>query len=96
LQMLNIINNHFNIEQYPTNDHISNLLERDTERLRAINIEIKKSQVRLEEIKGLDINQSIKDRMIKINTGPLQKVHPRSFLTNFLGWTFFYKGGIEV
>jgi hypothetical protein len=27
---------------------------------------------------------------------PLQKVHPRSFLTNFLGWTFFYKGGIEV
>jgi DNA invertase Pin-like site-specific DNA recombinase len=68
LQMLNIINNHFNIEQYPTNDHISNLLERDTERLRAINIEIKKLQVRLEEIRGLDINQSIKDRMIKINT----------------------------
>ena len=79
-QMLQIVKRDFQLNQHPSTKCIALLVERETELLRKINIGIKELQIRLEEIKGLQISLIIKKRMICINTSEIEKLYENKLM----------------
>lgn len=74
-QMMQIIKNKYKLDHYPTNEHILSIRDIESEKLREVIIDIKKLQLRLEEIKSLETSETTKNRMIRINTVEIQKLY---------------------